>query len=265
MHVLVGAILVLVGAGAVAYVARGAAAFDSEPPFLAVGVLFIAVGLGVWARSRAAGLIGRLGIGAALLVIGAMIVTGWVTSDPVHTDDGLVRYARLLGLAIAAALMAGVLLLLRRVPRRPSFEPVDLVPVSGLAAALVLGVVWLMGDDTQLRPCRLGNEPACAKIAVRLIESAERAPLVPPTRWEDRAARVLDAQLCPSSAEPPSCGVRRYAVGSVALRAGRRDAAKVAFRQACDFDRSWCVRAAQEQAAEWTPAEQARLERRARP
>ena len=43
MHVLVGAILVLVGAGAVAYVARGAAAFDSEPPFLAVGVLFTGV------------------------------------------------------------------------------------------------------------------------------------------------------------------------------------------------------------------------------
>jgi hypothetical protein len=264
MHVLVGAILVLIGAGAVAYVVRGAAAFDSEPPFLAAGVLLVAVGLGVWVRSRAAGLVGRLGIGAALLGIGGMIVSGWVTSDPVQTDEGLVRYARLLGLAVAAALMAGVLLLLRRVPRRPSFGPVDLVPIAGLAATLVLSVVWLVGGDTQLRPCRLGNEPACVKIAIRLIESAERAPSAPPTRWEERAARLLDADLCPG-VEPVACGVRRYAVGSVALRAGRLDAAKLAFRQACDFDRTWCARAAQEQAAEWTPAELARLERRARP
>src|SRR5206468_6363524 len=84
------------------------------------------------------------------------------------------------------------------------------------------------------------------------------------TPWEARAARVLDADLCPAAASG-LCGARRYAVGSVALRAGRVDAAKLAFRQACDFEPGWCARAAKEQAVPWTPAERDRLERRARP
>src|SRR5947199_105031 len=98
----------------------------------------------------------------------------------------------------------------------------------------------------------------------RLIETAEHAPSAPPTPWEERAARVLDADLCPAAASS-LCGARRYAVGSVALRAGRVDAAKLAFRQACDFEPGWCARAAKEQAVPWTPAERDRLERRARP
>ncbi len=111
----------------------------------------------------------------------------------------------------------------------------------------------------------LGNDLACQQIATRLIESAERSPSAPPTAWEARAALVLDTELCPAASEPGPCGARRYAVGTVALRAGRLDAAKAAFRQACDFERGWCARAAQEQAVPWTPDELQRLERRARP
>src|SRR5882724_11274541 len=265
MHIMAGAILALIGAGAVAYFARGAAAFEREPPFLAVGVMLVTIGIGIGGRSRAAGLVARIGIAATLLVIGGIIVTGWLTSGSASTDEGLARYFHLLGFAIAAAMLAILFMLVRRAPRRSSFGPIDVVPVAGLAAALTLGVIWLVGDDTQLRPCRLGNDLSCQQIATRLLESTERAPSATPTPWEERAARVLDAELCPSSSEPGPCGARRYAVGAVALRAGRLDAAKQAFRQACDFDRGWCARAAQERAAEWTPAEQERLERRARP
>jgi hypothetical protein len=265
MHIIAGAILALVGAAAVAYIARGASSFEHEPPLLALGVLLVATGVGLGARSRAAGLAARIGIGASLLAIVWVIVKGWLTSAPVCTDEGLVRYAQLFGFAVAAALLVAVFLLVHRARGRARFGPIDIVPIAGLAAALVLGTVWLLGSDSELRPCRLGNDLACQQIATRLLESAERAPSMPPTAWEERAARVLDAELCPMASEPGPCGLRRYAVGSVALRAGRRDAAKLAFRQACDFDRSWCARAVQEQAAEWTPAEQARLQSRARP
>ena len=265
MHIIAGAILALVGAGAVAYIARGASAFAREPPFLAVGVMLVTIGIGMCGRSRAAGLVARIGIAATLLMTGWIIVTGWFTSGPASTDEGLVRYFQLLGFAIAAAVLAAVFLLVRRAPRSSRFGPIDIVPIAGLAAALTLGMIWLLGDDTHLRPCRLGNDLACQQIATRLLESAERAPSSPPTAWEERAARVLDAELCPVASEPGPCGARRYAVGAVALRAGRLEAAKQAFRQACDFERSWCARAAQEKAVLWTPEEQQRLERRARP
>src|SRR5262245_9491301 len=199
MHLLAGLILVLVGAGAVAYVARGAAAFEREPPFFAVGVMLITLGLGVLGRSRAAVLVARFGIAAALLVIGGMIVTGWLRSGPASTDEGLVQYVRLLGFALAAAVLAVGFLFMQRAPRRASFGPIDIVPIAGLAGALLLGVIWLFGDDAVLRPCRLGNELACQQIATRLIESAERTPEAPPSAWEQRAASVLDAELCPAS------------------------------------------------------------------
>jgi len=264
MHLLAGLILVLVGASAVAYVARGAAAFEHEPPFLAVGVMLITIGLGVFGRSRAAVLVARGGVAAALLVIGGMIVTGWLRSGPMTTDEGLVQYVRLFGYALAAALLAVVFLLMRRAPRRASFGPVDIVPIAGLAGALTLGVIWLVGDDAVLRPCRLGNELACQQIATRLIEAAERSPEALPSAWEQRAASVLDAELCPASTDPSPCGARRYAVGTVARRAGRLETAKQAFRQACDFQHSWCMRASQED-VQWTQEEQQRLQRRARP
>ena len=265
MHIIAGAILALIGAGAVAYIARGASAFEREPPFLAIGIMLVATGIGLCGRSRAAGLVARIGIGVSLLVIGWLIVTGWLTSGPVSTDAGLVRYAQLFGFGLAAAGLVVVFLLVRRARGRESFGRIDIVPIAGLAAAVVLGTGWLLGSDTELRPCRLGNDLACQQIATRLLESAERSPSTPPTAWEERAARVLDAELCPLASEPGPCGLRRYAVGSVALRAGRRDVAKLAFNQACDFDRSWCARAVQEQGAEWTPAEQTRLQSRARP
>jgi hypothetical protein len=265
MHIIAGAILVLFGAAAVAYIARGASAFEREPPLLALGVMLVTVGIGLCGRSRAAGLVARIGIGATLLVMGSSLVSGWATSGPASTDEGLVRYAQLLGLATAAAVLVGVFLLVRRAPRRASFGPIDIAPVAGLAAALTLGAIWLLGNEADLRPCRLGNELACQQIATRLIESAERSPSTRPTAWETRAALVLATELCPVASEPGPCGARRYAVGAVALRAGRLDAAKAAFRQACDFERSWCARAAQETAVPWTTEELQRLQRRARP
>jgi len=264
MHILAGAIMILVGVGAVAYVQRGAAAFEREPPFLAIGVLLVAIGIGLLVRSRAAGLVARIGIGAVALVIVVTIVPGWFRAGAPSTDDGLVRYFYLLVLAIGLAVMAVLFMLVRRAPRRAGFGPIDIVPLVGLAAALTLGMIWLLGEDTQLRPCRHGNEQACEKIAIRLLEAAERAPGTPPTPWEERAARVLDLEICPGSDHGP-CGARRYAVGSVALRAGRVEFAKQAFRQACDFERAWCARAVQETSVPWTPAERERLERRARP
>src|SRR3989442_8494044 len=176
MHIIAGAILALVGAMAVAYIARGASALEREPPLLAVGVLLVAIGIGVCARSRTAALVARVGIGAILLLIGWIVVTGWLTSGPASTDEGLVRYVQLLGFAIAAAVLAGVFLLVRRAPRRTRFGPIDIVPIAGLAAALTLGMIWLLGDATHLRPCRLRNDLACHQIANRLLESAERAP-----------------------------------------------------------------------------------------
>ena len=265
MHIIAGAILAVVGAAAVVYIARGASAFEHEPPFFAIGIMLAATGIGLWGRSRAAGLVARIGIGASLLVIGWLIVTGLLTSGPVGTDEGLVRYAQLLGFALAAAALGAVFLLVRRVRGRASFGPIDIVPIAGLAAALVLGTAWLLGSDAELRPCRLGNDLACQQVATRLLESSERSPSTPPTAWEERAARVLDAELCPTASEPGPCGARRYAVGAVALRGGRGDAAKQAFRQACDFHPTWCARAAQETGVLWTPEEQQRLQRRARP
>src|SRR5678815_3100167 len=176
MHIVAGLILMLVGAGAGAYVAQGAAAFEREPPFLAVGIMLVTIGIGLFGRSRAAGVVARVGIAAALLAIGGTIVSGWLRSGPMSTDEGLVQYVRLLGFALAAAALAAVFLMVRRAPSRSSFGPMDIVPIAGLAAALTLGVIWLVGDDTVLRPCRLGNELACQQIATRLIESAERTP-----------------------------------------------------------------------------------------
>jgi len=264
MHIIAGAIMILVGVGAVAYVQGGAAAYEREPPLLAIGVLLVAIGIGLLVRSRAAGLVARIGLGAVALVIVVTLVPGWFTSGSPSTDEGLVRYFYLLVLAIALAVMAVLFMLVRRAPRQSSFGPIDIVPVAGLAAALTLGMIWLLGADRELRPCRRGNEQACERIATRLLEAAERAPATPPTAWEERAALVLDLEICPGSDQGP-CGARRYAVGSVALRAGRVESAKQAFRQACDFERAWCARAAQEKAVPWTPAEQERLERRARP
>src|SRR5438094_8597378 len=117
MHIIAGAILALVGAGAVAYIARGASAFAREPPFLAVGVMLVTIGIGMCGRSRAAGLVARIGIAATLLMTGWIIVPGWFSSGPASTDDGLVRYFQWLRLAIAAPGLAPVFVLVRRAAR----------------------------------------------------------------------------------------------------------------------------------------------------
>jgi hypothetical protein len=154
-------------------------------------------------------------------------------------------------------------MLVRRAPRRSSFGPIDIVPVAGLATALTLGVVWLVGDDTRLRPCRLGNELACEKIATRLLEAAELAPASSPTPWEEHAARVLDAEHCPGS-EPGPCGVRRTrSAASRSAPADSRPPSRRSARPVTSTDAG--ARAGQEKAVQWTPAEQDRLERRSRP
>lgn len=166
----------------------------------------------------------------------------------------------MLSLAVAAAAVVFLFLLVRRAPRASEFGAFDLLPLAGLALAMTLAIVWLIGgDDARLRPCRLGNDAACETVATKLLESAERAPSAPPTGWEERAAKVLTERGCRGPESGP-CAVRLYALGSVAGRAGRFDAAKDAFLRACDMQPSWCARAAQEKALEWTPAERERLE-----
>src|SRR5437867_2674257 len=163
----------------------------------------------------------------------------------------------LFGFALAAAGVVVLLLLLRRARSASAFGAIDLVPLGGLAAALVLGLVWLVADDARLRPCRNGNDQACGVIATTLLESAERAPSAPPTPAEERGARVLAEHRCRAD-DRTFCGLQRYAVGTVDARAGRFDVAKEAFLWACESDRSWCARATQERLA-WTPAELKRL------
>jgi len=137
----------------------------------------------------------------------------------------------------------------------------DALPLAGVAAAVALSVLWFVGDDARLRACRTGSAAACDVLATRLLEAAERAPAAPPTRWEQEAARVLDAHAC-GSREPSPCAIQFYALGTVALRAGRFEAAREAFLRACEEDRSWCARAGRERALPWTPQERARLEAR---
>jgi hypothetical protein len=261
MHLFVGALLVLAGLACLRYVWAGDAAFGREPPFLALGVLLIGIGAGLGAQARAAHLVARTGLGAGLAVIGVMVARLYLgTGARERPDDALVAHVYLLGFALAAAGVVLLFLLLRRVRSAPAFGAIDLLPLGGLAAALVLGIVWLVADDARLRPCRNGNDEACGVVAIALLESAERAPAARPTRGEARAARVLAEHQCRVADRGP-CALQRYAVGTVEARAGRFDAAKEAFLWACDVDRGWCARAAQEPSVAWTLAERERLER----
>jgi hypothetical protein len=260
MHAIVGAIFVLLGAACFGYYRSGAATFAREPPMLAVGVLLTAIGVGMWGRSRVAGLLARFALGVLLLVVTWILVTSYLPSGSLHETDELVRRVRLLGGATVAFGVVVLFLLVRRTPRAKKFRAIDLVPLTGVAAAVMLAVLWVAGDDPRLRPCRLGSDPACEIIATRLLESAERKPGASPTRWEERAARVLEARAC-SGSEPGPCALWSYAAGSVAARAGRIDDARRALLRACELDRSWCARAAQERGVAWTPEESARLER----
>lgn len=258
MHLFVGALLVLAGVACLRYVWAGTASIEREPPFLALGVLLIGIGAGLGIRARAAHLIARAGLGAYLVVIGVMVARLYVGSGARdRPDDRLVAHVYLLNFALTAAGVVLLFLLLRRARTALAFGAIDLVPLGGLAAALVLGIVWLVAGDARLRPCRNGNDEACGVVAIALLESAERVPAAPPTPREENAARVLAEHRC-RVADRGLCGLQRYAVGTVHARAGRLDTAKEAFLWACDAERSWCARAAQEPLP-WTPAERKRL------
>jgi len=258
VHLIAGALVVVAGLACLRYVWAGATTLPREPPFLALGVLLVGIGAGLGLRARAAHLFARIGLGVYLVVIGVMVARLYVGSgERGHPDERLVAHVYLLNFVLAAAGAVLFFLLLRRAQSAPTFGTIDLLPLGGLAAALVLGVVWLVADDARLRPCRNGNDEACTVLATALLESAERSPSAPPTAAEERAARLLAEHRCRAD-DRGVCGLQRYAVGTVEARAHRFDAAKEAFRWACDADRSWCARAAQEPVA-WTPAELKRL------
>jgi hypothetical protein len=257
MHLFVGALLVLAGLDCLHYVWAADASLQSEPPFLALSVLLIGIGAGLAMRARAALLLAQVALGGTLLVIGTKALGLYVGGPRDTPDDSLITLAYLFGFALAAAGIVVLFLLLRRVRAESTFGRIDALPLGGLAAAIVLGLVWLIADDARLRPCRNGSDEACSAVAVALLESAERAPSAPPTRGEERAARVLAEHHCRSADRSP-CGLQRYAAGTVDARAGRLDAAKEAFLWACETDRTWCACAAQTPLP-WTVDERKRL------
>jgi len=252
---------VVAGLACLRYVWAGASAFEREPPVLALGVLLIGIGAGLILRARAAHLLARAALGIVILAVAVKTVRLYAGS-PAYPDERFVAHIYLLGFALAAAVAVVVFLLLRRARSVEDFGRRDLVPLGGLAAAVVLGGVWLVGDDARLGPCRNGSEQACGAVAVALLESAERAPSAPPTAQEERAARVLAEHRCRAE-DRGQCGLQRYAVGTVDARARRFDRAKESFMWACDAHASWCARAVQEP-VDWTPEERSRLTRPAR-
>jgi hypothetical protein len=258
VHLFVGALFVLAGLGCLRYVWAGANSFESEPPFLALSVLFIGIGAGLGARARVALLLARAALGAGLVVIVVRSAGLYLGSGPRdNPDDSLVALVHLFGFALAAAGAVVLFLLLRRARSATTLGAIDLVPVGAIAAALVLGIAWLVADDARLRPCRNGSDEACGTIATTLLESAERAPSAPPTSAETHAARVLTEHHCRTT-DRARCSLQKYAAGTVYARARQFDTAKEAFLWACAAERSWCERAAQEP-LDWTPAERQRL------
>ena len=254
MHLVVGALFVVAGLSCLGYI-------DREPPFLALGILLTGIGAGLALRARAAQLLARIGLGVLILALAVMAVRLYAAA-PAYPDERLVAHVYVFGFALAAAGSVIVFLLLRRARRVADFGRLDLVPLGGLAAAVVLGGLWLFGGDARLRPCRNGSEEACGAVAVSLLESAERTPAAPPTAAEEQAARVLAEHRCRAE-DRGQCGLQRYAVGTVDARARRLERARESFMWACDAHPSWCARAVQEP-VDWTPEERGRLTRPAR-
>jgi hypothetical protein len=260
MHLVLGVVIALAGLATIRAVFGGEAGASPEPPLLALGALLIGIGVGVALRSRAAHLLAQAGAGLGILVFVVRAVALYAgPGAPRDADDALLAHGRLLGFALGAAGLALAWYLLRRARPAAGFGGLDLVPATGVVAALVLGLVWLVTDDARLRPCRQGNDEACAAVAAALLVSAERAPTTRPTRAEERAARVLEQHDC-RAVEAAPCGMQSFALGTVEARAGRLDTAKQAFTKACELERSWCARAAQALVG-WTPLERTRLER----
>src|SRR5262245_8688424 len=146
MHLFVGALLVLGGLGCLRYVWSGETAFESEPPFLALSVLLVATGVGLALRARAALALAQVALGASLIVLATKALQLYLGGARDTADDNLVALAYLFGFALAATGVVVLFLLLRRVRAQAAFGPIDFVPVGGLAAALVLGLVWLAAD-----------------------------------------------------------------------------------------------------------------------
>jgi len=222
--------------------------------------LLIALTAALAGRARAAGLLARAALGAALVGI-AWLAIRYLSFEPRDSTDVLIRRLYLVDIAVLLIGIVALYVFVRRVRPARRYRVIDVLPLAGFAGVLAIAVLWFVGDDGRLRPCRMGNDAACDVIAGRLLDAAERAPTGPPTRWEEDAARALDTRGC-RGLEPGPCAVRRYALGTVALRAGRFDVAREAFLRACDDDRSWCTRAAQHQLLPWTAVERERLERR---
>jgi hypothetical protein len=262
VHVLSGALFVVAGLACLRYAWIGASTFEREPPFLALGVVLSGIGAGLILSTRAAHLLARAALGIVILAVAVKAARLYADGAPAYPDERLVAHVYLLGFALAAAGTVIVFLLLRRARSAAEFTGLDLVPLGGLAVALLLGGVWLVGEDARLRPCGNGSDEACGRVAVALLESAERAPGAAPTAAEERAARVLAAHRCRAE-DRGQCGLQRYAVGTVDARARRLEHAKEAFMWACDADTSWCARAVQEP-VDWTPEERSRLTRPAR-
>jgi len=229
MHIVVGAIFVVLGATCVAYLWAGGSVLEREPPLLALGVLLIALAAGLGGRSRAAALLARAALGAGLVAIG-WIATRYLSFGGLHDTDELIRRVQLLGLAVLAAAVVFLFILVRHVPYPRDFRTIDLVPLAGLAAALALGVAWFVGDDTRLRPCRLGNDLACDVVATHLIESAERAPAAPELlRTAMEKVVFFEWRLGEMAAELAAAQSRASAAGGVrhpALRGGKRRPAR---------------------------------------
>jgi hypothetical protein len=260
MHVVVGSMFIALGATCIGYLWAGGAPFEREPPLFVLGVSLIFLCAGLAGRLRAPALLARAGVGAALIGI-AWTATRYLAGTEIESSDTLMQNLYLVGIALGTAGVIALFLLIQRIdPARPlKLRVADVVPVAAVAVAVALGVLWLVADDARLRPCRQGNDTACDEIATRLIETADRGPARPPSRSEESAARVLEAHAC--RRDSGQCALRRYALGTAALRAGRFDTAREAFLRACEEDRSWCARALQARALPWTPDERARLER----
>ena len=160
MHLFVGSLLVVGGLGCLRYVWAGETAFESEPPFLALCVLLVATGVGLAMRARAALLLTRVALGGTLLVLATKAPRLYVGGPRDTADDSLVALVYLFAPALAAAVVVVLFLLLRRVRAEADFGSIDYVPLGGLTAALVLGLVWLFADDARLRPCRNGSDRA---------------------------------------------------------------------------------------------------------